>query len=45
LDGRPGPDFPGGKGESRRVKRMRREEVLAARGVEGPEAMGWVSGR
>jgi hypothetical protein len=42
LDGRPGLDFPGGKGESRRVRRMRREEVLAARRVKGLEAIGWV---
>ncbi len=45
LEGTPGPDFPGGKGESEHVGRLGREDVRSAGGVEGEKAMGlspWV---
>jgi hypothetical protein len=40
LEGTPGPDFPGGKGESEHVGRMGRGDVEIAGGVEGEKAMG-----
>jgi len=40
LSGIPGPNFPGGEGESRHLGRTGREDVLAAGGVEGSRAMG-----
>ena len=48
LEGRPGPDFPGGKGEGEFVGRMRIEDVEEAGGVEGLRAAGledWDDGR
>ena len=40
MDGTPGPDFPGGKGESGHVGRMRKEDVKAAGGEDALRAMG-----
>ena len=40
LDGTPGPDFPGGVGESGHVGRMGRSNVVMAGGREGERAMG-----
>lgn len=40
LDGTPGPDFPGGKGESEHVDRMGNGDVTSAGGIEGERAMG-----
>lgn len=40
LEGTPGPDFPGGKGESEHVGRIGRVAVESAGGVEGEKAMG-----
>lgn len=40
LNGTPGPDFPGGKGESEHVGRMTAEDVEKAGGIEGSRAMG-----
>jgi hypothetical protein len=40
LDGTPGPDFPGGKGESENVGRMGINDILEAGGEDGLRAMG-----
>lgn len=40
LNGTPGPDFPGGKGESEHVGRMTRDDVEKAGGKDGLVAMG-----
>jgi hypothetical protein len=40
LSGTPGPDFPGGVGESGHVGRMEKSNVRDAGGVEGSRAMG-----
>jgi hypothetical protein len=40
LDGTPGPDFPGGKGESENVGRMGINDILDAGGEDGLRAMG-----
>ena len=40
LAGTPGPDFPGGKGESEHVNRMGKEDVEKAGGVNGLRGMG-----
>jgi hypothetical protein len=40
LEGRPGPDFPGGKGESEFVERMGMEDIEHAGGVEALRAAG-----
>lgn len=40
LSGTPGPDFPGGVGESAHVGRMGRDDVTAVGGVEGEKALG-----
>jgi hypothetical protein len=40
LDGTPGPDFPGGKGESEHAGRMGAKDVSSQGGVEGERAMG-----
>lgn len=40
LEGTPGPDFPGGVGESEHSGRMGRSDVDAAGGAEGLRAMG-----
>lgn len=40
LNGTPGPDFPGGKGESEHVGRMGKRDVEDAGGKEGLRAMG-----
>lgn len=40
LNGTPGPDFPGGKGESEHVGRMSADDIEKAGGVEGLRAMG-----
>ena len=48
LNGTPGPDFPGGKGESEHVGRMGMRDVEDAGGIEGLRAMGlagWEKGR
>jgi len=39
-NGTPGPDFPGGKGESEHVGRMGKADVSAQGGVDGERAMG-----
>jgi hypothetical protein len=41
LDGTPGPDFPGGKGESEHVGRMTEKDIKAAGGEEALRAMGF----
>lgn len=40
LEGRPGPDFPGGKGESEHTDRMSLKDIQSAGGVEALSAMG-----
>lgn len=40
LNGTPGPDFPGGKGESEHIGRMRKEDIESAGGEDGLKAMG-----
>jgi hypothetical protein len=40
LEGTPGPDFPGGKGESGHVGRVGPEEIERVGGVAGSRAMG-----
>jgi len=40
LNGTPGPDFPGGKGESEHVGRIRREDIESAGGEDALRAMG-----
>lgn len=45
--GLPGPDFPGGKGESEHVNRMSEKDVEKAGGIEALRAMGlapWITG-
>jgi hypothetical protein len=43
LDGTPGPDFPGGKGESEHVGRMTKKDIETAGGENGLRAMGLAS--
>ncbi|PMD61680.1 DUF1479-domain-containing protein [Hyaloscypha bicolor E] len=43
LNGTPGPDFPGGKGESEHVGRMGRADIEDAGGEDGLRAMGLAS--
>lgn len=43
LQGTPGPDFPGGVGESEHVGRIGRDDVRNAGGLEGERAMGLAS--
>jgi len=46
LNGTPGPDFPGGKGESEHVNRTSKDDIKKAGGVDGLRAMGmapWVA--
>jgi hypothetical protein len=43
LNGTPGPDFPGGKGESEHAGRMSKEDIEAAGGENGMRAMGLAS--
>ena len=40
LEGTPGPDFPGGKGESEHIGRMTREDISKHGGVNAERAMG-----
>lgn len=40
LDGTPGPDFPGGKGESRHVDRPTAEYAAEHLNLQGLQAMG-----
>lgn len=40
LEGTPGPDFPGGVGESEHVGRMEKKDLSYFGGVEGERAMG-----
>jgi hypothetical protein len=40
LEGTPGPDFPGGEGESAHSGRMGRSDIQNAGGIEGLRAMG-----
>lgn len=42
-DGRPGPRFPGGKGESEHIGRMTKTNIEAAGGEDGLRAMGLAS--
>jgi hypothetical protein len=41
LDGTPGPDFPGGKGESEHIGRMTKKDIEAVGGEEALSAMGF----
>ncbi len=43
MDGTPGPDFPGGKGESENVGRMTKKDIEIADGEDGLRAMGLAS--
>jgi Protein of unknown function (DUF1479) len=41
LEGTPGPDFPGGKGESEHIGRLTEKDIEAAGGEQALSAMGF----